>query len=470
MGGSTVLDSPSNTQSSLWSTMPERTTLSSSVSSINMMESDSDTDTSSDDDMAVDREVEDPILSTPAASRLTNNLVGGIIHSPGGEWMNPQQQSPAHASLMSLHPALLSFRRARNKKGRSQHSSSSVSMNSSKPSPGPLSPGIVKSVESNGYFNSGLTRQQVQSRRESLSLGTDNLQLSDSEESTGKHNSGQSHSEMDAEGPRGVIRRAVTRRANLLPKTKGFARIRAALLEEAAPVDSEVKREAEVVRQVQEQDPAFSPHKSPTDIFAADTIETSIEDAPSHPVEVRTPSYDGTFNQQAKKHSAGLGFRTGFEDRFRTPPPTLLPRESSSALSDEMTDTQSASVLTSDHPALRHISGSRSRSTTPLANYGAPTAGDVARRVNNKRRRDDDFDPAFTKRRAVSPGMSVQSSPVLPQSPVTSSEKAWGKPPPSRNNGNGERSNSGGSVSGTKRVGLLGMTETNDGIMSMSID
>ena len=171
-----------------------------------------------------------------------------------------------------------------------------------------------------------------------------------------------------------------------------------------------------------------------------------------------------------KKNSAGLGFWTGYEDRYRTPPPTLLPRESSSALSDEMTDTQGSSMLTSDHPALRNINGSRSRSTTPLANYGAPTAGDVARRVNNKRRRDDDFDPAFTKRRAVSPGMSVQSSPVLPQSPVMNSDKAWGKPPPSRNNGNGERSNSGSSISGTKRVGLQGMTETNDAIMSMSID
>ncbi len=470
MGGSTVLDSPSNTQSSLWSTMPERTNLSSSVSSINMMDSDSDTDDSSDDDMAIDRDSEDIVLNTPAASRLNGNLVGAVMNSPGGEWMNPQQQSPAHASLTSLHPALMSFRRARTRKGRSQHSSSSVSMNSSKPSPGPLSPGVMKSVESNGYFSSGLSRQQVQSRRESLSLGTDNLQLSDSEESTSKHNGGQSKSEMDAEGPRGVIRRAVTRRANLLPKTKGFARIRAALLEEAAPIDSEVKREAEVVRQVQEQDPTFSPHKSPPDVFAADTVETSIEDGSSNPTENRNPSYNGTFSQHAEKNSAGLGFWTGYEDRYRTPPPTFLPRESSSALSDEMADTQGSSMLISDHPALRKFNRSRSRSTTPLANYSAPTAGDVARRVNNKRRRDDDFDPAFTKRRAVSPGVSVQSSPVLPQSPVMNSDKAWGKPPPSRNNGNGERSNSGSSISGTKRVGLQGMTETNDAIMSMSID
>jgi hypothetical protein len=475
MGGSTVLDSPSNIQSSLWSTMPERTTLSSSVSSVNMLDSGSDGDTSSDEDMAIDRDLGDPILNTPAASRLNGALAGGITNSPGGEWMNPQQQSPAHASLMSLHPALMSFRRARTRKGKSQHSSSSVSMNSSKPSPGPLSPGVMKSVESNGYFGNGMTRQQVQSRRESLSLGTDNLQLSDSEESNHK----QTQSDMDAEGPRGVIRRAVTRRGNLLPKTKGFARIRAALLEESAPIDSEAKREAEVIRQVQDNDPSFSPHKSPPDPFVAEAVE-SIEEAPLNTPGSHPPSFPGTFSQQAEKNSAGLGFWTGFEDRYRTPPPSLLPRDSSSALSDETSDTAASLMITADHPAFRHFNRSRSRSTTPLANHGnAPTAGDVARRVNNKRRRDDDWDTAFTKRRAVSPGMSVQSSPVLPQSPVMTSDKAWGKPP-SRNNGNGNgngtdgagerRSNSGGSISGMKKVGLQGMTETNEGIMSMSID
>lgn len=472
LGGSTVLDSPSNIQSSLWSTIPERTTLSSSVSSVNMLDSDSDTDTSSDEDMAIDREVEDPVLTTPAASRLNGNLMGAIMNSPGGEWMNPQQQSPAQSSLTSFRSGLMSFRRARSRKGRSQHSSSSVSMNSSKPSPGPLSPGIMKSVESTGYFGTGMTRQQVQSRRESLSLGTDNLQLSDSEESTNKPNAGQSQSDMDAEGPRGVVRRAVTRRGNLLPKTKGFARIRAALLEEAAPIETEVKREADVVRQVQENDPNYVLLKSPIprtpNMFAAETVENSIENnGPS--LEANSSSLSSTFSQHAEKNGAGLGFWTAFEDRYRTPPPMLIPRESSSAISDEANDTPGSSLMTSEHPALRHFNRSRSRSTTPLAHHNAPTAGDVARRVNNKRRRDDDFDPVFSKRRAVSPGMSVQSSPVLPQSPVVTNDKAWGKPPP-KNNGTGERSNSGGSISGMKKVGLQGMTETNEGLMSMSID
>jgi hypothetical protein len=470
IGSSTVLDSPSNTQGHLWTTIPERTTLSSSVSSINMLDSDSDTETSSDNEMAVDRESEDPVLSTPAASRMNTGLIGGVVNSPGIEWLNPQQQSPAQASLMSLHPALMSFRRARTRKGRSHHSSSSVSMNSSKPSPGPLSPGAMKSVESSGYFGNGMTRQQVQSRRESLSLGTDKLQLSDSEESIKKPNGGHSQSDLDAEGPRGVIRRAVTRRGNLLPKSKGFARVRAALLEESAPIDSEVRREAEVIKQVQDSDPGFSPRRSPRDVFGPDIVETSIEDTLANSIPSLTPSRSSTFSQHAEKHSLGLGFWTGLEDRYRTPPPSLVHRESSSVLSDETVDTPASSLMMTDHPALRNFNRSRSRSTTPLANYTAPTAGDVARRVNNKRRRDDDLDSVFSKRRAVSPGMSVHSSPVLPQSPVMTSDKPWGKPPLKNNNGGGERSNSGGSISGMKKVGLQGMTETNEAIMSMSID
>ncbi|ETN39620.1 uncharacterized protein HMPREF1541_05846 [Cyphellophora europaea CBS 101466] len=473
LGGSTVLDSPSNTASHMWSTIPERTALSSSVSSVNMLDSDSDSESTSDEDMGIDRESEDPMLNTPAASRLRGNLMGAGFNSPGTEWMNSTPPSTAQSNLMSFSSNLLSFRR-RIRKGKSQHSSSSVSIKSSRPSPGPLSPGIVKSVEQNGYFGTGLTRKQVQSRRESLSLGTDELRLSDSEESSSKN--GVMQSDMDVEGPRGVIRRAVTRRGNLLPKSKGFARIKAALIEESTPIDSEARREAEVIKQVQDTDPTFSPPINPT----SDNIETSIEDSLASSLDKSAPL---TFSQHAAKNSAaGLGFwhNNAFgiqDDRYRTPPPTLLPRESSSAVSDEMMDTSASMINTNggmngDNLALRNFQRSRSRSTTPLA-AGAPTAGDVARRVNNKRRREDDFDLGdFVKRRAVSPGLSVQSSPVLPQSPIaTAADKSWGKPPP-KANGNGERSNSASSGSNgfKKGVGLQRMDETNDGLMSMSID
>lgn len=472
--GSTVLDSPSNTSSHMWSTMADKTALSSSVSSVNMLDSESDSDSSSDEDMGIDRETDDPMLNTPAASRLKSSLMGAGLSSPGTEWMN---QTPAQHSL---HSNLLSFRR-RARKGRSHHSSSSVSMHSSRPSPGPLSPGIVKSVESNSYFGTGLTRQQVQSRRESLSLGTDDLRLSDSEEGPIRPNAMHTQSDIDAEGPRGVIRRAVTRRGNLLPKTKGFARIKAALIEESAPIDSEVRREAEIVKQVQDNDPSFSP---PNHGLGLDDIQRSIEDGMSGTTDKPTPM---SFTQQSARNSAaGLGFwqNNAFgiqDDRYRTPPPAFAHRDSSSAISDEMTDAPLSTIpsqsTNSDNLALRNFQRSRSRSTTPLA--GPPTAGDVARRVNNKRRRDDDFDLGdFAKRRAVSPGVSVQSSPVLPQSPITSAaDKAWGKPPasktPSTPGGPAERSNSASSANNNgmkKGVGLQRMDETNEGFMSMHID
>lgn len=471
-----VLDSPSNNASaSLWSLTNDRTTLSSSVSSVNMMGSDSDSDSDdSSDDMALDRETDDPLLSTPAASRMNGGMMLGLISSPGMDWMN-NQASPAQASSMSFHHNLMSFRRARMRKGKSQHSSSSVSMNSSKPSPGPLSPGVLKSVETTGtgYFG-GLTRQQVQSRRESLSMGTDGLHLSDSEDNgtsnsnnnnNNKPTAGQSLSDMDAEGPRGVIRRAVTRRGNLLPKTKGFARIRAALLEESAPIESEARREAEVIRQVQESDAVPSQTTSPVlhsnNAFLSEAIEDSIEDMA---VDVKSSLPADSFSRQAEKNGAGLGFWNTFDERYRTPPPASIQRENSSAISDEPMDTPGSSL---DNPALRHFNRSRSRSSTPLATLPS-SANDFARRVN-KRRRDDEFDPYFIKRRAVSPGMSVQSSPILPQSPNMANDKSWAKLAP-KANGQGDRSNSGSSMNGGKKVGLQGMTETNDGIMSMSID
>lgn len=470
--GNTVLDSPSNMSGPLWSTIPDKSGLSGSISSVNMLDSDSDSDTSSDD-MALDRDMDDPVLTTPAASRLNPGLVHGVTHSPGGEWMS-NQPSPAQASLMSFHSNLMSFRRARTRKGKSQHSSSSVSMNSSRPSPGPLSPGIIKSVESSGYFGPGLTKQQVQSRRESLSLGTDELCLSDNDDIVQKVNGSQSLSDMDGsntENPRAVIRRAVTRRGNLLPKTKGFARIRAALLEESMPIDSEARREAEVIRQVQENDPAFeeitSPVINPSIPFSTEGVESSIEDNPlSHETsnESRSVISSDSFSRHVEKHSAGLGFWNAFDERYRTPPPSLRPRESSAAISDDVMDTP-GSWLTSDNPTLKNFNRSRSRSTTPLAPPAPPTAADVVRRMNNKRRREDDFDQV-PKRRAISP---AQSSPVMPQSPIMTNDKPWGKPPAKSN---GERSNSGGNggMNGLRKVGLQGITETNEGIMSMTID
>jgi len=97
-----------------------------------------------------------------------------------------------------------------------------------------------------------------------------------------------------------------------------------------------------------------------------------------------------------------------------------------------------------------------------------------------KRRRDDDFDIATVKRRAVSPGMSTQNSPVLTQSPqYRDSNGVWGQPPEKKNSqsANSDTSQSSqqpsssrtGSASGGKKLGLQGMVDTNDGLMKMSI-
>ena len=94
-------------------------------------------------------------------------------------------------------------------------------------------------------------------------------------------------------------------------------------------------------------------------------------------------------------------------------------------------------------------------------------------------RDDEDFDPTSFKRRAVSPGLSVQNSPVLPQSPGW-----WGTPHPTPGGGKSERGGSGNGGSGgnqnggggggmggqPKRVGMQGMNDTNDGLMNMSIE
>ncbi|KAI9795248.1 MAG: hypothetical protein M1833_007270, partial [Piccolia ochrophora] len=132
------------------------------------------------------------------------------------------------------------------------------------------------------------------------------------------------------------------------------------------------------------------------------------------------------------------------------------------------------------HPT-QHKSSASSRSSTPQpANH--PSAAEITRRINNKRRRDEDFDGASFKRRAVSPGMSVQSSPILAQSPTQKDSGWWGVSKGSASassNGNnqsqGERVNSGASssstsVNGTKRIGIQGMSDTSDNLLKMSIE
>lgn len=253
-----------------------------------------------------------------------------------------------------------------------------------------------------------------------------------------------------------------------------------------------MKREAEVIRQVRESegdDLSLQPPSQTTttasspNILATSGQLDSLEDIPedvtmgSEPATSRRSS--SAFSHQALRNSGGLGYWNNFDDRkMRTPPPLFGPRGSSSGISDDMSmDTPLPSVQSStpQHTIAKPPQSSDSRSTTPQP---LSTAADPHKK-GNKRFRDDDFDPHYFKRRAVSPGLSLQSSPVLPQSPQGG---WWGLP--SRNSREspsiqvlGERvcsggsSSSAGAPSGTsKRVGIQGMNDTHDGLMNMSIE
>ena len=188
----------------------------------------------------------------------------------------------------------------------------------------------------------------------------------------------------------------------------------------------------------------------------------------------RRPSH--SFTHQALKNSAGLDFWNSFE-RMRTPPPTGIPRGSSSSMSDEMNmDTPASSILSTTPQQHHPISQqhTRSRSSTPQP----PSLAAEFTRKMGKRRRDDDLDPYFFKRRAVSPGVSLQNSPILPPSPAQRDNTWWAMQSKCNRevpNGHavGERTNNGGTTNNLgppKRIGFQGMCDTNDGLMNMSIE
>jgi len=312
----------------------------------------------------------------------------------------------------------------------------------------------------------------------------------------------------------GVIRRAVTRRGNLLPKIRALGRVRDDLMEESMPVDAEVKREAEVVRQVRESDTSevtrldsSTAHSSPT-MQAVNNLADALQGIP----EDNTMALDngesvgalsgkglfGTFARQSSSSSGGKDFWNTFESHHRTPPPpAFLPRGSTSTtMSDDMNmefpsiSTPSNSIYPWAVPTREQNNAATdsSRASTPQVQPQASVSGPISAadglRKVNKRRRDDDLDMQSIKRRAVSPGLSVGNSPILSQSPSQRAENLWGQPvklQPGREgsvgggNPAGERSNSNGSVAqtplmGPKRIGLMGMTDMQGMAEKMSIE
>ncbi|KAI9736524.1 MAG: hypothetical protein M1818_006035 [Claussenomyces sp. TS43310] len=503
------VDMPNGNASSLWSTMTnaDRMNVSSSLGSVNMMASSSES--SSDDDALMEAdEIDDSIITTPQIQRNTGAF-GTVQSSPGNAWM--AGPSPAVSSLMNFQKARM--RHGKNRKGSSSGSGSSIN------SPKSRSPPAMRSIEgkNSGYFGKEL-QNGLHSRRESITWAANRLNISGSESDDGNLKSTLEKADPSTpgrDGQRGVIKRAVTRRGNMLPKTKGFARIRAALAEENTPVETEVRREADVIRQVRESDPDLEPsrHASTTGTFTAhsspsigptmDPLEDIAEDMLADPSTISSENQtSSSFKQQALRNSKGKHFWESFpEDNQRTPPPpAFLQRGSTSGISEDVSmDSPSLSTSASQSggsgftfPLLEaqdnpNASAPPTRSSTPQP--GQPSVAEITRKVNNKRRRDDDFDPTSFKRRAVSPGMSVHNSPVM-QSPLQRDGNPWGFRPAGSGGAAAAATSAGlgpdkatapasagssdsgvsGRVSGTKRIGFQGMVDTNDGLMKMSIE
>lgn len=248
-------------------------------------------------------------------------------------------------------------------------------------------------------------------------------------------------------------------------------------MEEGAPINSEAKREAEVIRQVRESEPSI-PHKAPPlgdlgSLHPSGHEERALG-AGDHPDKSGEPiAAESSFSQQATRNSGGPGFWNSFDERYRTPPPSRRPTATSSMSEDDSAMDMTPSTTVGSTEFAKPLE-QNSRSSTPVAASHAPL-GEFRR----KRRREDDLDSSLFKRRAVSPSTSLQSSPVMPNSPVVkesgnngwelSSKSTMG--PLFTERGSSESVNRNTSHAGTpRRVGLQGMNETSDGFMNMSIE
>ncbi|KAI1826736.1 hypothetical protein F4861DRAFT_43548 [Xylaria intraflava] len=481
----------------------ERMHMSSSVGSANPIASDSSSSSEEDDQM--DEEMEDAILTTPQVSK--GDVPNQSIHSV--PWMPGASAAASGLSGFRTRP-----RRQPKKKPRGF---AALNFNAAL-SRSPPSNHIVKDLRDSPI---------AQSRRDSISWAANQLHISGTENEERPTEAGDPvPTTPGRDGVRGVVKRVVTRRGNLLPKTKGFARIRAALAEEGAPIDSEVRREAEVIRQVRESDMDLEPRTTPGRPAPSLPLSTSnVPTAQSSPkFHAAQEAFDeipdddlmsdsilsSSFKQQVIKNYKGKNFWDAFSEtgsingtRVTPPPPLMLPRGSSSGISEDVNmDSPSMSAGSGNtsmfgpgigivgHGSDSQKSGTPqpTASATPSQGTGSvlPTAAEITRRINNKRRREDDFDPHMLKRRAVSPGMSAHNSPIM-QSPLQRDNMPWGSRPGSNHGGDkasgtpsengssagtsGGASNGGRPIAGAKgRVGFQGMSDTNDGLMRMSIE
>ncbi|KAK4133633.1 hypothetical protein BT67DRAFT_422849 [Trichocladium antarcticum] len=496
------------TSSSLWGVMgnQERLHISSSVGSTSHAMS--DMSSSSDDDDIMDEDLDEAYVTTPQVPRLSRPSNGPAPIAP---WM---PGSPAANSLLSFQ------QRQRQRKQPKKKARGPLGLGFHPPA----TPGIMSKSPPNNLV--GANDMALHARRESISWAANQLHISgnDSDENLNRQMEG-----IGSPSRPSVVRRPVTRRGNLLPKTKGFARIRAALAEESAPVDAEFRREAEVVRQVRESDMDLEPrhppaaHSAATTALSSPTLATQDSlDEMSEDMMMMDPAASalgltgGNFKHQALKNSKGKGFWDTFSETSSPGAAPHLTREPSSVLGLEDISMGSPSASsnggccggTASQPnnpfvipsATRSSSGhgtpqhpaapdgpSSAVTTTGTNNYNTipsytgsgptpPTAADITRRIHSKRRRDgDDLDPISIKRRAVSPGNGAMagngngngSSSSVHGSPVMQSPLQRDMAPW----GAPSVAVGGAGVAGAAgAVGYQGMVETNDGITRLSIE
>jgi hypothetical protein len=205
--------------SSLWSTLgnQDRMTVSSSLGSVNMLGSESSGSSSDDDDPMDADDIDDSILTTPQVNRNQGPFDGVAHPSPGSNWMNGP--SPAVSSLMN-------FQRARMRHGKNRKHSNSGSR-PSMASLKPHSPPTMRTLDgaSTGLFNKEKGRGSIHSRRESISWAANQLHISGSESDDNNLKSTLENTDglpttPGRDGQRGVIRRPVTRRGNMLVCSK----------------------------------------------------------------------------------------------------------------------------------------------------------------------------------------------------------------------------------------------------------
>ncbi|KAI6244650.1 hypothetical protein HI914_07326 [Erysiphe necator] len=444
--------------SKIWPTSggTDQMNLSSSLGSINMMMGSDSSDSCFDEDDLMD-DIDDSILTTPHSKRF-GDLNQDILED---NWLGQ--------SISNFTPS--NFKK--NKRKSKKRNLNCESLNTTV--------GLITKQSANICNNNNSTQgletliDTGYQKRESKSWTTNKPHVSENEsdEKASKNmleNIDSPPITPSREGQRGVIRRPVTRRGNMLPKTKGFARIQVALAEESAPIETEVMREAAVIRQTRESDIEYElrqpfgilPH-TPILALSPHTSERSPKEIDKTAL---TSINQSEFKEKLLLRSKSKGPWATFGDD------TMLsqnyPRTPASVVgSDIVLD----SPLNSSMPPFSNESASPqpsliSRPATPQTG-GRQIAVDITQKLSKKRLRDDDFDLCSIKRRAVSPGMSAHNSPII-KSPMQRDHTAWGSRPSSSSNF-GEAGKSPVSTV-QKRVGLQGMIDTNDSLMKMSIE